>query len=213
MADIKAFIFDLDGVITDTAEFHFKAWKRMADEDGIPFTRQDNEALRGVSRAESLRRLLKGKEVTPEKFQEMMDRKNSYYREFLKTMTPDDLLPGAKELVLDLKKRGIKTAIGSSSKNAQTVLEGLEVTDMFEAVADGDSVENAKPAPDLFLHAAELMNLAPETCVVVEDAESGVEAALAGNFVAVGIGPEERVGKAHFRYDSTKDINVDEIVG
>ena len=211
---IRAFILDLDGVVTDTAEYHFQAWKRLAEEEGISFTREDNEQLRGVSRRQSLMFLLgeHKDEYTEEEIQEMMARKNGYYQELLEKITEDDFLPGAQELIAELKDRGLKVAIGSSSKNTKTVLKNLGIEDEFDAVADGHSVARSKPAPDLFLYAAQQMDVPPELCVVVEDAESGVEAALAGRMIAVGIGPEERVGKAHYRYETTADIDLDEIL-
>lgn len=211
---IRAFILDLDGVLTDTAEYHFQGWKRLAEEEGISFTREDNEQLRGVSRRQSLMFLLGDHkdEYTEEEIQEMMARKNGYYQESLEKITEDDFLSGAQELLEEIKARGLKVAIGSSSKNTKTVLTHLGIEDEFDAIADGYSVERAKPAPDLFLYAAQQMDAPPELCVVVEDAESGVEAALAGGMIAVGVGPEERVGKAHYRYDSTADIDLDEIL-
>ena len=209
---IKAVIFDLDGVITDTSEYHYQAWKRLADEKGIPFNRDDNDKLRGVSRRECLKILLKGKQVSDEQFQEMMDRKNGYYVELLKRMTSENILPGAKELVLELKRRGIKTAIASVSKNARTVLQGTEIEDLFDIIIDGCSVKNTKPAPDIFLYAAKELGVKPEDCVVVEDAEAGIEAALAGNMLPIGIGPEERVGKAHFRFEKIGDITLTKLL-
>lgn len=209
---IKGWIFDLDGVITDTAEFHYLAWKKLAEEEGLPFTREDNEQLRGVSRADSLKLLLKGRRVSQEKFEEMMTRKNLDYQALVEKMGPDDALPGARELVMKLRNAGIRTAIGSSSRNAQRVIELLQMKDLFEVIADGHSVENAKPAPDLFLHAAELLGLLPEECVVVEDAEAGVEAALAGGMTAVGIGPYERVGKAQFVFSDTSLIDPERVM-
>jgi len=210
---IKAFILDLDGVITDTAEFHFKAWKKMADEEGIPFEREDNEKLRGVSRRKSMELILDGREMAEDKIQKLMDRKNRYYNDFLENLTEDDLLPGARDLIDEIIRRGYKIAVASSSRNAKTVIKNLGIMDIFDTISDGHSVENSKPAPDLFLHTAENLNLAPENCVVIEDAESGVEGALAAGMVAVGVGPEERVGKADYRYDQVKDINLDEIIG
>ncbi|GAB6089706.1 beta-phosphoglucomutase [Spirochaeta dissipatitropha] len=204
---IKGWIFDLDGVITDTAEFHFKAWKKLAEEENLPFTREDNEQLRGVSRADSLKLLLKGKKVSQEHFEDMMTRKNKDYQALVEGMGPADALPGARELVKKLRNAGIRTAIGSSSRNAQRVIELLQMENLFDGVADGHSVENAKPAPDLFLHAAELLGLSPEECIVVEDAEAGVEAALAGGMTVVGVGPVERVGKAHFVFGDTSSID------
>lgn len=190
-------IFDLDGVLTDTSEFHYQGWKRLADEEGIPFNRHDNEALRGIPRRESLLRLLKGQVYSEEQLQEMMARKNRYYQESIAELTPDDLLPGALELLVDLRKAGIKIAIGSASKNAKTVIEKLGIGDLVKAFSDGNSVTRQKPAPDLFLHAAGQLGLPPEQCVVFEDAEAGVAAALAGGMWVVGIGPQERVGTAH----------------
>jgi len=205
---IKAVIFDLDGVITDTSEYHYQAWKRLADEEGIPFNRDDNNKLRGVSRSECLKILLNGKQVSAEQFQEMMDRKNEYYVELLRQMTSENILSGAREIVLELKKRGIKTAIASVSKNTRTVLKGTGIENLFDIVVDGYSVKNTKPAPDIFLFAAKELGVRPEDCVVIEDAEAGIEAALAGKMIPIGIGPEERVGKAQYRFEKIGDITL-----
>jgi beta-phosphoglucomutase len=205
---IAAVLFDLDGVITDTAEQHYQAWQRMADEEGLPFDRTANEALRGISRRESLAIVLGDAEYTDEQREEMMARKNGYYVESLAALSPADTLPGARELVAGCKERGIRIAVASSSRNARTVLDALEMTDEFDAIADGASVERAKPAPDLFLHAAGLLGVPPESCAVLEDAESGVDAALAAGMRAIGIGPPERVGHAHMRYDSVADVDL-----
>jgi beta-phosphoglucomutase len=209
---VQAVIFDLDGVLTDTAEYHYRGWQRLADEEGIPFDRAKNEALRGVSRTESLLLLLDGREVSDEAFAEMADRKNGYYLEYLQDMSPADLLPGAVELVEDAKARGLKVAIGSSSKNAGFVLDALGITELFDAVADGHSVDRAKPEPDLFLEAAALLGVPPESCVVVEDAGSGVDAAIAAGMIAVGVGPEERVGHAPYRFATVQDIDLDQVL-
>lgn len=209
---IKAVIFDLDGVITDTSEYHYQAWKRLADEEGIPFNRDDNDKLRGVSRNKCLKILLKGKQVSAEKFQEMMDRKNEYYVELLRKMNSENILSGAKGIVLELKKRGIKTAIASVSKNTRTVLQGTGIENLFDVIADGHSVKNTKPAPDIFLFAAKELGVKPEDCAVVEDAEAGIDAALAGNMLSIGIGPEERVGKARFRFEKIGDITLTQLL-
>ncbi len=193
---IRAFIFDLDGVLTDTAEYHYRAWKRLADEEGLPFTREDNEPLRGVARRESLMLLLKGRVYPEEKIQEMMARKNNYYLEFIKEIAPRDLLPGAKELLEEIHAAGLKTALGSASKNAGEVVDRLQIRSLLDAISDGCSVERQKPAPDLFLHAAAQLGLPPAQCVVVEDAAAGIGAAKAGGFRTVGLGPRERVGDA-----------------
>jgi len=208
---IRGVIFDLDGVLTDTSEFHYRAWKRLADEEGIPFDRQANEALRGVSRRESLLLLLGDRLATEERMQEMMARKNRYYQEFIQSVTSDNLLPGALDLLEELRNAGVKVAIGSVSKNARTVIERLDIADRLDAISDGYSVERHKPAPDLFLHAAAQLGLPPEQCVVVEDATAGVEAALATGTWAVGLGPVERVGAAHIVLPSLEGVRWTEL--
>ncbi|MGE5140446.1 MAG: beta-phosphoglucomutase, partial [Rudaea sp.] len=181
-APIRGFIFDLDGVLTDTAEYHYLGWKRLADEEGIPFTRAENEALRGIPRRESLLLLLKSRQYPESKIQEMMARKNRYYLESIQHITPRDLLPGARELLEELRAAGFKTAIGSASKNAREVVERLGIAPLVDALSDGNSVARQKPAPDLFLHAAAQLQLPPGECVVVEDAAAGIEAGRAGGF-------------------------------
>lgn len=187
---IKAVIFDLDGVIVSTDEFHYKAWKKMSDEQGIPFNETINNRLRGVSRMESLSIILEKSEktYTPEEQQELAERKNEYYRESLKELTPDDLLPGALDTIHELKKRKVKIAIGSSSKNTPTILKQIGLSDAFDAVADGNDITRSKPDPEVFQLAAQRLGVPPEECLVVEDAEAGVQAAIAGgmNVAAVG---------------------------
>ena len=190
-------IFDLDGVLTDTSEFHYLAWKRLADEEGIQFTRQDNEALRGISRRESLQLLLRGRQLPEDQMQAWMDRKNHYYLGYLDHLSRDDLMPGAEELLQQMRLAGIKIAIGSGSKNARLVIEKLGIAHLVDAISDGNSVQHQKPAPDLFLHAAAQLGLPPAQCVVFEDAKAGIAAALTGGMWAVGLGPQDRVGKAH----------------
>jgi beta-phosphoglucomutase len=207
---IRAFIFDLDGVITDTAEYHYRGWKRLADEEGLSFTREDNEHLRGIPRRESLMLILKDRVYAEEKIQEMMERKNGYYLEFIKEISPHDLLPGAKELLQEIRAAGLKNALGSASKNAGEVIERLGIQSLFDAIADGHSVERQKPAPDLFLHAARQLNLSPTECVVVEDAAAGIEAARAGGFRSVGLGPSERVGKADAIFPSLAGVRLED---
>lgn len=207
--DIQGVIFDLDGVLTDTAEYHYRAWQRLADEEGLPFDRQANEALRGVSRRESLMKIIGGSQrsYTEAQIQEMMDRKNRYYVESIESISPDDLLPGAMNLIAELKQAGIKTAIGSASKNAQSVVEKLGIGDQIDAIADGYSVDRPKPEPDLFLFAANLIGVEPAKCMVVEDAAAGVEAGLAAGMWTVGLGPIERVGEAHVVLPSLAEVH------
>jgi beta-phosphoglucomutase len=193
---IQAFIFDLDGVITDTSEFHYLGWKRLADEEGIPFTRADNENLRGVSRRESLKRMLNGRVISEEQAEAWMARKNRYYVDFIDKLTPANILPGAGELLGELKAAGIQTAIASSSKNATLVVDRLQIGALIDALVDGSMVSQSKPAPDLFLEAARRLGAEPARCVVVEDAEAGVEAGNAAGMLTLGLGPQERVGAA-----------------
>lgn len=194
---IQGVIFDLDGVLTDTSEFHYQAWQRLADEEGLAFDREANEALRGVSRQDSLKRLLNGRAVTELQFHEMMHRKNRYYLELIQSITPDHVLPGVTRLLGELRSAGVQTAIGSASKNAKEVVERLGIAKSIDAIADGLSVTHSKPAPDVFLHAAKELKLPPSGCVVIEDAASGIAAALRAGMWAVGLGPKERVGDAH----------------
>ena len=203
---IEGIIFDLDGVITDTSEFHYQAWKKLADEEGIPFDREANEKLRGVPRRESLIGILNGRPATEEQIQDMMERKNRYYVEMMQSITEKDLLPGVGELLEQLQAAGIKIALGSASKNARTVIERLGIANKFMAIADGYSVEKSKPAPDLFLFAAEKLGLSPDKCIVVEDAAAGIQAGLAAGMKVVGLGPKERVGKAQIVLPSLEAI-------
>ncbi len=210
---IRAFIFDLDGVLTDTAEYHYRAWKRLADEERVPFTRNDNEKLRGISRRASLNLIFQERKLTEYKALELMDRKNGYYREYLNNITTGDLLPGVIELLGKLQARGCRLAMASASKNASTVIEQLNIASYFDAIADGNSVKKTKPAPDLFLYAANQLGLLPENCLVVEDAEAGIVAARVAGMVTIGIGPPERVGEADYVYPSVEAIELDDIQG
>ena len=197
ISDIKGFIFDLDGVLTDTAKFHYLAWQKLADEEKLPFDRKANEALRGVSRRESLLLLVGDHPYSEAQIQEMMERKNRYYVDSITTITPKNLLSGALELLKELRQAGIKIAIGSASKNARSVIEKLHLSDYVDAIADGNSVEQPKPAPDLFLYAADLLGLKPSQCVVVEDAAVGIEAAIAAGMWTIGLGPCDRFKTAN----------------
>lgn len=207
---IKAFIFDLDGVITDTAEHHYLAWSRLAGELGWNFDREVNEKLRGVSRMDSIRIIQAHNSVSlpEEELTELATRKNEYYLQGLEHITPEDFLPGAKELLIQLKAAGYKIALGSASKNSHKVLEQLQGKAFFDIIGDGNSVDKSKPAPDIFLFGAEQLGYKPEECLVFEDAESGVDAAKAGGFYSVGIGPEERVGHADLRFDSMEEATL-----
>jgi kojibiose phosphorylase len=209
---IRAVIFDLDGVLTDTAELHFAAWKRLADEEGLAFTREDNERLRGVSRRQSLEFLLRGRAVSEEQAEALMARKNEYYRQMIQRLTPNDLLPGAARLLTELRRAGIRVAIASASRNARDVIERLGIASLVDALTDGDSVTRARPAPDLFLHAAKQLGVPPEQCVVVDDAAAGVQAARAAGMRVVGLGPTARVGSADLVFASLESVHLNDIV-
>ncbi|MBK1986263.1 beta-phosphoglucomutase [Sphaerospermopsis aphanizomenoides BCCUSP55] len=213
LPNIRGIIFDLDGVLTDTAEYHYQAWQRLADEEGLPFNRQANEALRGISRRASLMLIIGDRRYSEVQIQEMMERKNDYYVELIQHITPKDLLPGAVSLLDDLRQAGIKIALGSASKNARVVVEKLGISDKFDAIADGYSVQKPKPAPDLFLFAAQQLGLPPQECVVFEDAAAGIDAALAAGMWAVGMGPPERVGTAHIVLPSLAGMTWEKLQG
>ena len=211
---IQAVIFDLDGVIVSTDEFHFLAWQQLAQEKGIPFSREDNEKLKGVSRMESLEIIL---QRSPTKFsdqakEQMAERKNSFYRDLLKKLTPADVLPGVLRFLQDLRTRKIRAAIGSSSKNAVPILGAIGLADAFEAVADGTQIKKSKPHPEVFLLAASLLNVPPQGCLVVEDAEAGVEAGLAAGMKVLAVGSASSLPKATFRAKDLFHISPDQVL-
>ena len=175
---IKAVIFDLDGVIVSTDDCHYRAWKKRADEEGIYFDREINNRLRGVSRMASLDIVLEraDKEYSESEKQALAERKNNYYKELICELTPGDILPGAMETLEKLKKNDIKIAIGSSSKNTPIILEQIRLDRYFDAVSDGNNITHSKPDPEVFLKAAEMLKIAPGDCMIVEDADAGIEA-------------------------------------
>lgn len=187
---IKAVIFDLDGVICTTDHFHYQAWKELADSLGIPFDEKVNHRLRGVSRMESLEIILEKSKVkyTDEQKQALAEHKNERYKELLTSMSEADLTHEVKSTLDSLRCRGLKLAIGSSSKNAKFILERLGLGDYFDAISDGTNITHSKPNPEVFLKAAEMLGEAPSDCLVVEDALAGIIAAKAGRFQRVGIG-------------------------
>jgi beta-phosphoglucomutase len=187
-------LFDLDGVLVDTARHHFVAWKKLAEEQlGVSFTHQDNEALKGLSRVESLDYILSKSTTTASSDQklEWMNMKNNWYLDAVQSITPHDLLPGAHALLQSLQEAGIPAALGSASKNAPMIIEQLGIGKFLSAVVDGNVVTLSKPHPAVFLKGAELLGIEPTKTVVFEDAQSGVQAAKAGEFYCVGIGRKE----------------------
>ena len=186
---IKAVIFDLDGVIVSTDDCHYEAWKKMADEEGIYFDKTINNRLRGVSRMESLEIVLERaeKEYSEEEKLQLAERKNGYYKEFITKLTPNDILPGAKENLEELRKNGIKIAIGSSSKNTPVILKQIGLDNYFDAVSDGNNITNSKPDPEVFLKAADMLGIPYEECMIVEDADAGIEAGKRAGMKTVSV--------------------------
>jgi beta-phosphoglucomutase len=190
--DIKACIFDLDGVIVDTAKYHYLAWKELARGLGFDFTEKENEQLKGVSRMRSLDILLEiGNKKTDEEMKlKYAESKNNKYLEYILKMTPDEILPGVIAFLDEIKALHIRTALGSASKNAMTILNRVKLNKYFDVVVDGTKVSKAKPDPEVFLRAAQELGVKPEECIVFEDAQAGVEAAVNGGFKTVGVGSE-----------------------
>lgn len=186
---IKAVLFDLDGVIVSTDNCHYRAWKQMADEEGIYFDEKINNRLRGVSRMESLAIVLERatKSYSDAEKAALAERKNNYYKELITALTPADILPGAMENLEALKKSGIKIAIGSSSKNTPVILKQIGLDSYFDAVSDGNNIKNSKPDPEVFVKAAEMLGIDPADCLVVEDADAGIEAGRAGGMKTLSV--------------------------
>ena len=211
---IKACIFDLDGVIVDTAKYHFKAWRKMANALGFDFSEKENEQLKGVSRMDSINLILKwgGVTLTEQEKLNWASQKNDWYLEFLQQMNQKEILPGALTFVQDLQQKGIKIALGSSSKNAVLALSKVEMLHYFEAIIDGTKTTRSKPDPQVFQMGAAALGCQPKECIVFEDAESGVAAALAGGFYAVGMGSPSNLGAAHLVMSSLENTTIEEIV-
>lgn len=207
--EMKAVIFDLDGVLVFTDQFHYKAWKKLADDMGIYFDETINNRLRGVSRMDSLEIILekyKGEPLSTEKKERLAEEKNNNYQKLLETMTKEDVSDEVRSTLKELKQRGYLLAIGSSSKNAKFILDKTKLTDMFDAVSDGTIIARSKPDPEVFLKAAELLGIAPEKCLVVEDAVSGIDAAKAAGMTAAGTGDARNYEKADINLKQIGDI-------
>lgn len=207
----KAFIFDLDGVIVDTAKYHFLAWKKLADNLGFEFTLEHNELLKGVSRVRSLEILLDiGKVDLPEDEKlKIMQEKNEHYLKYITQMGQEEILDGILNVLLHLKKQNIPFSLGSASKNARLILKQLKLIDLFDAIVDGNDVSNAKPDPEVFLIAAKKLNTDPQNCIVIEDAIAGVEAANNAGMTSVGIGDKDILGAATIVLKTTADLTIE----
>ena len=203
---VKGIIFDLDGVLLSTDEYHYQAWKAIADELGIYFDKTINNKLRGVSRMDSLNIILGSNYYSPLDKQRFAEKKNSIYRELLNDLSPSVVSDDVRSTLVALRALGIKTAIGSSSKNTKFILQKVELMDMFDAISDGTNIIRSKPDPEVFLKAAEFIGLNPSECIVVEDAYSGIEAAKAGDFTAAAIGDAQSHPKTDYKITKLSDL-------
>ncbi|QZE14023.1 beta-phosphoglucomutase [Halosquirtibacter laminarini] len=213
MVQIKACLFDLDGVIVDTAKYHYIAWKELAQELGFDFTEEDNERLKGVSRMRSLDILLEigNKSLSEQEKLHYADKKNVNYVSYIQKMEEDEILPGVKEFLTSLRANGIKIALGSASKNAPLILNQIGLTSYFDEIVDGNSVSKAKPDPEVFTKGANLLNVTAEECVVFEDAVAGIEAAKAGGMYCIGVGEEETLSEADFVIKGFDEMSLDRL--
>lgn len=210
---IAACIFDLDGVIVDTARYHYLAWKKLTDKLGIHFTEEDNERLKGVSRMASLEIILEIGNIKPDENQkqEYATLKNKWYIDYISNMTPDEILPGCLSFIKELRDAEIRVALGSASKNTPMILERVGILDLFDAVADGNIVRKAKPDPEVFVKAAEMVGTKPDKCVVFEDAVAGIQAALKAGMMCIGVGSPVVLNEAHFVVSGLNEMNLSKL--
>lgn len=207
----SAVIFDLDGVIVDTAKYHYLAWRKLANKLGFDFTEEQNELLKGVSRVKSLEILLEigGVSLSDSKKEQYMFEKNENYLSYITKMDQSELLPNMKSILEHLKNKGVSIALGSASKNAKLILDTTDITSYFDAIVDGNKVSAAKPDPEVFLLAAKLLNKNPDECIVVEDAQAGIQAANDAKMMSIGIGDKEILKEASYVFESTSELTND----
>lgn len=211
MENVKVAIFDLDGVIVDTAKYHYLAWQRLASELGIDFTLEDNERLKGVSRMKSLEIILEigNRTLEQEVKEKLAEKKNNWYKEYIEKMDESELLRGTRELIEGIKEAGIKVVLGSASKNAMLILTKLNIFHYFDAVIDGIKVKNAKPDPEVFLLGADAANAKPKDCIVFEDAKAGIEAAHRAGMIAIGVGESDALKNSDLRIAGLYEMNLE----
>ncbi len=211
---IKACLFDLDGVVVDTARFHYLAWKNLANRLGFDFTEKDNERLKGVSRMDSLNILLSIGiiHLTEQEKTSCAEEKNRLYLQYIQQMTKEDILPGVMEFILELKHGGILVGIGSASKNTPTILERIGMTSLFDVIVDGSMIAHAKPHPGVFALGAEMLQVKPENCVVFEDAIAGIQAAHNAGMKCVGVGSAATLREADLVIQGFKNLKLTDIV-
>lgn len=211
---IKGFIFDLDGVLVSTSKYHYLAWKEVSNDIGIDLALNDNERLKGVSRSRSLEIILElgGFKMCKAEQERLCARKNEIYLDYINSLQPSEVLPGVREFLEDVRKRGLGIALGSASKNARLILRKIKLTSYFNALIDGTVVSNAKPDPEVFIKGAEELGIMAENCVVLEDAAVGIDAAHNAGMIAVGIGSKENLPKAGFLLLGFQNVNVDNLI-
>jgi len=210
-----AVLFDLDGVLVSTDEFHYRSWKRIAQEEGFDFFDHEfNHKFRGVARMECVELLTRasGRAYTQDQKKEIAERKNGYFVESLTSVTPSELLPGALATLTELRKRHIRVAVASNSRNAKTIIQQVGIEHLLDAIVDGYQIVNSKPDPEVFLLAAKKLNARPEDCLVVEDAVAGIEAAVRAGMRVLGIGPKERLPNATVVVPDLSALTVDELL-
>ena len=207
----KGVIFDLDGVIVDTAKFHFLAWRKLANDLGFDFTEEQNEQLKGVSRVESLNKILSWAEMelSEDEFKRQMALKNENYLSYVSEMDEREILPGVEKIIDYLLENNIPFAVGSASKNARTILKKINLLEKFDAIVDGTDVSKAKPDPEVFLIAAEKLNIRPENSIVFEDSVAGVRAANNAKMISIGIGEQKTLGEADYVFNDFNEINIE----
>lgn len=205
----KGFIFDLDGVIVDTAKYHFLAWKKIANALGIDFQKEQNEHLKGVSRIESLKKMLKWakKEISEKEFNTLLDEKNKDYLSYISSMDSSEVLPDVNRILSYLIQKKQPIALGSASKNSRKILEKVQLTNKFNAIIDGNAVTKAKPNPEVFLKAAEELKIFPKNCIVFEDSIAGIQAANKANMISIGIGDKKNLQEADFIFTNFTEIS------
>lgn len=210
---IKGYIFDLDGVIVDTAKYHYNSWRKLANSLGFDITEEQNENLKGVSRKESLEYILSlgNLQFTDSKKAEMAELKNTWYVESISNMDKSELLPGSEELIKEIKQQGLKLSLGSASKNSKRILTATDLIDYFDAIIDGTKTTESKPHPQVFLMGAEALDLSPEECIVFEDSINGIKAANKGGFTSIGVGDANILNEADYVIPSLENVTIDSL--